>query len=74
VAALSARGLLDQVRDTRDRRTRRLSATRAGRDIHDDVAPRALEVEAQLLASLTVPEAMALRLALAKLREACLKP
>ena len=74
VSALGARGLLDQVRDTRDRRTRRLSATRAGRDIHDDVAPRALEVEAYLLAALTVPEAMALRTALARLREACLKP
>jgi DNA-binding MarR family transcriptional regulator len=71
VAALSARHLLDRVRDTGDRRTLRLSLTAEGRQIHAIVAPQALDVEAQLLAVLSWDEAAMLRTALAKLRAAC---
>lgn len=71
VTALSARHLIDRVRDTGDRRTSRLSTTADGRAIHDVVAPQALEVEAKLLAALSPAEAAALRSALARLRDAC---
>jgi DNA-binding MarR family transcriptional regulator len=71
VTALSTRRLVDRVRDTGDRRTLRLSPTDEGRRIHDIVAPQALEVEQRLLAALSPGEADALRMALAKLREAC---
>ena len=74
VAGLATRRLIDRVRDVADRRTLRLSPTGEGRRIHDIVAPQALEVEAQLLASLTAAEARALRAALAKLRLACERP
>lgn len=70
VAGLTHRRLVDRARDTRDRRTLRLAATEEGRRIHDLVAPRALEVEAGLLAVLDEPEARLLRAALAKLRAA----
>lgn len=74
VAALGTRRLVDRVRDTMDRRTLRLSPTDEGRRIHDIVAPQALEVEARLLAVLSADEALALRVALAKLRMACEQP
>jgi DNA-binding MarR family transcriptional regulator len=74
VAGLSARRLIDRVRDTGDRRTLRLSPTDEGRRIHDIVAPQALQVEARLLAALSAGEAEALRTALAKLRMACDEP
>jgi DNA-binding MarR family transcriptional regulator len=71
VTALTARALLDRVRDTGDRRTLRLSPTAEGRRIHDFVAPQALEVEARLLAALSPADAALLRRALAQLRAAC---
>lgn len=71
VAALAARRLVDRVRDGGDRRTLRLTATAEGRHIHDEVAPAALRVEAELLATLAPDEAVALRRALARLRQAC---
>ena len=74
VAALSARRLVDRVRDTLDRRTLRLSPTEEGRRIHDIVAPQALQVEARLLEALSADEAMVLRAALARLRAACGQP
>jgi DNA-binding MarR family transcriptional regulator len=74
VTALTARALLDRVRDTGDRRTLRLSPTAEGRRIHDIVAPQALEVEARLLAALSPADAALLRRALAQLRAACDEP
>ena len=71
MAPLCKRGLIDRVRDDGDRRTLRLSATPAGRAIHDEVAARALDVEARLLAALSPAEARVLRSALAALRYAC---
>jgi DNA-binding MarR family transcriptional regulator len=71
VTALSARHLIDRVRDTGDRRTSRLSTTVEGRAIHDVVAPLALDVEARLLGALSADEAAVLRVALARLRRAC---
>lgn len=71
VTALYGRGLIDRVRDTGDRRTSRLSITKAGQAVHDIVAPQALEVEAKLLDVLSPAEVKAMRGALAKLRQAC---
>lgn len=74
VSGLVHRRLLTRARDDGDRRTLRLSVTEEGRRIHDLVAPRALAVEATLLAALDPAEAAALRSALARLREACEGP
>ena len=71
VAGLGTHGLITRVRDTADRRMLRLRVTAEGRRIHDVVAVQALDVEARLLAALSPAEAVTLRAALAKLRQAC---
>ncbi len=67
VTSLGTRRLLDRRRDPGDRRTLRLSLTEEGARVHDHVAPRALAVEARLLAALSDDEAATLRRALATL-------
>jgi DNA-binding MarR family transcriptional regulator len=74
VSGLVHRRLLTRARDDGDRRALRLSVTEEGQRIHDLVAPRALAVEAALLAALDPGEADALRSALARLRVACERP
>ncbi len=71
VAGLVQRRLVTRARDEGDRRALRLAVTGEGQRVHDLVAPRALAVEAALLAALGPGEAAALRSALARLRAAC---
>jgi DNA-binding MarR family transcriptional regulator len=50
--SLLARGLLDRSAHPTDRRSRLLSLSEAGRNLHAGIAPRALALEGRLLASL----------------------
>lgn len=55
-AALIDRGLVAQHRNPGDGRSHFLSLTRSGRSLYDEIAPLALAMEADLLASFTVEE------------------
>lgn len=54
--ALEARGLVARPSDRRDARARVLSLTPEGRALHGLVAPRALAMEAEMLAGLSADE------------------
>jgi DNA-binding MarR family transcriptional regulator len=55
-AALIDRGLVAQQRNPGDGRSHFLSLTRAGRALYDEIAPLALAMEAELLASFSAEE------------------
>lgn len=74
VVGLAHRRLIDRTRHDGDRRTLRLSLTEEGQRVHDHVAPRALAVEARLLAALSAEEAVVLRRALATLAKSSRSP
>lgn len=59
--ALVERGLLDRRSNPADQRSHLLSLTRAGRALYDEVAPKALEMEARLFAGFTAAERAAFR-------------
>jgi DNA-binding MarR family transcriptional regulator len=67
VARLVACGRVARIADTADARIVRLSLTRAGRSIHDEIAPLALALEAVLLGALTQAERESLDAILTKL-------
>ena len=54
--AMVGRGLLDRTAHDGDRRSHLLVLTNAGRELYADVAPKALELEAQLFAGFTQDE------------------
>ena len=54
--ALAQRGLLDRAPNVADRRSRHLSLNEAGRALYDQVAPKALELEARILARFSTEE------------------
>jgi len=60
VARLRQRDLLEAQRSSRDQRARNLSLTAAGRSLFEQIAPRVLAWEAQVLESLSTGEREAL--------------
>lgn len=68
--ALAARGLVSRVRHGNDGRSHALALSEAGRALYAQIAPKALEMEAALLADLSASEIAALRSTLAKLKAA----
>jgi DNA-binding MarR family transcriptional regulator len=68
--ALAGRGLVARARDGRDRRSQMLTLSPAGQTLYGEIAPRALALEAQLMAGFAEPEIAALRAALARLKQA----
>jgi len=68
--ALAARGLVSQAVRGDDRRSHRLALTAAGRALHAEIAPLALELEARLLGGMSARELAALKTGLASLRSA----
>ena len=69
VASLLQKGLL-QMADGADKRTRMLSLSAAGRALYDEVAPLALELEAEILTGFSAAERSQLMILLDRL-EAC---
>lgn len=59
--ALAGRGLIVREPDATDKRAARLSLTSAGRDLYDQVAPKALAIEAELFAGFSGEELRAFR-------------
>jgi DNA-binding MarR family transcriptional regulator len=68
--ALAARGLVTRVRHGQDGRSHALALSAAGQALYAQIAPKALEMEAALLAELSAAEIEALRSTLAKLKAA----
>ncbi len=64
---LSQRGLTETGADPEDGRRRRVTLTRAGHDLVDRLAPRALRITEETLSPLAAAERQALHLLLAKL-------
>lgn len=54
--ALVDRGLIRRTPNPDDQRSHLLSLTRAGRDLYENVAPKALELEARIFANFTPKE------------------
>lgn len=54
--ALTGRGLLERLPNRQDRRSHRLTLTETGRTLYADVAPKALELERQIFASIDKAE------------------
>ena len=54
--ALASRGLLERAPNAADRRSRHLSLSGAGRTLYEQVAPKALELEARLFARFDAAE------------------
>lgn len=59
--ALAGRGLIVRASDASDKRAARLSLSEAGRALYDQVAPKALAMEAALFAQFTPEELTAFR-------------
>lgn len=59
--ALAGKGLLDRAASGQDRRALRLRLSPAGRSLFDRIAPEALRLEAQVIASLSPAEIRQLR-------------
>ncbi len=69
-AALAGRGLIARTPNPRDARSHLLTLTRAGTRLYAEVAPKALELEAQLFEGWAAPERAALSAMLARLETA----
>ena len=67
VKQLDSRGLLHKEKDPKDSRANYLSLTNAGRQLYFEVAPKALEWEAQLISELSPIEYRDLLLTMRKL-------
>jgi DNA-binding MarR family transcriptional regulator len=70
VSRLVERALVEQVAQADDRRSRRLSLTDSGRALYGQVAPKALELEAQLLTEFSQEEVGELSAMLVRLEAA----
>jgi DNA-binding MarR family transcriptional regulator len=68
--ALAARGLVSRVTNDHDRRSNALALSASGRDLYDQIAPKALALEQQLLAGLRAEEVATLKSLLARLKQA----
>ena len=68
--ALVDRGLVERARDQLDQRAHSLTLSRAGRALYDQVAPKALAMEAELLKGFTPAERVQLQEYLARLEQA----
>lgn len=68
--ALAERGLVTRLQHGSDKRSRALALSDAGRDLYARIAPKALEIEAQLLARLGKGEVAAFKATLRKLKMA----
>ncbi|MCH4892849.1 MULTISPECIES: MarR family winged helix-turn-helix transcriptional regulator [unclassified Sphingomonas] len=68
--ALVDRGLLTRARDEHDNRAHALSLSAAGRTLYEQVAPQAIELEAELFADFTKDERATLRAFLARIEAA----
>ncbi|HEX8412744.1 MAG TPA: MarR family transcriptional regulator [Sphingomicrobium sp.] len=68
--ALARRGLIERGVDASDSRAAALSLTRAGRALYDQVAPKALEIEARLFAGFDADELAAFASMLGRLSQA----
>ena len=71
--ALVDRGLVERRPHTSDRRSQSLHLTKAGHDLYDQVAPKALELERQIFASFDPKEVAAFSGMLDRIREVTLK-
>jgi DNA-binding MarR family transcriptional regulator len=67
--ALVGRGLVDRRPHASDRRSQSLHLTRAGHDLYDQVAPKALELERRIFSSFDPKEIAAFREMLARIQE-----
>ncbi|MES2755636.1 MAG: MarR family transcriptional regulator [Pseudomonadota bacterium] len=68
--ALADRGLIARAADRNDQRAARLSLTDAGRALYDQVAPKALAIEAELFGGFSADELAAFRDLLIRLEAA----
>ena len=68
--ALSKRRLVSRAPDAHDGRARRLRLSKSGQDLHQRIAPAALDYEAQLVASFSASEIAALREMLGRIEKA----
>lgn len=59
--ALADRGLITRASDASDKRAARLSLSESGRALYDQVAPKALAIEAELFAEFATEELSAFR-------------
>jgi MarR family transcriptional regulator for hemolysin len=64
---LESEGYVERNRDAFDRRITRVTLTRSGRRLHDELATRMAEIDADLRSHLTVAEQRTLTRALAKI-------
>lgn len=71
--ALVDRGLVERKPHASDRRSQSLHLTKAGHDLYDQVAPKALELEHRIFASFDLKEIAAFRAMLARIQDVTLK-
>ena len=71
--ALVDRGLVERKPHASDRRSQSLHLTRAGHDLYDQVAPKALELEQRIFASFDPKEVAAFSAMLARIQDVTLK-
>ena len=67
--ALEERGLIGRAPNAADGRSHHLALTKTGRELYDQIVPKALSIEAELATILGSGEAKALQAMLAQLRE-----
>jgi len=71
--ALVGRGLVERQPHSSDRRSQSLHLTKAGHDLYDQVAPKALELERQIFAGFDPKDVAAFSEMLARIRDVTLK-
>ena len=71
--ALVGRGLVERQPHRSDRRSQSLHLTKAGHDLYDQVAPKALELERQIFAGFDPKDVAAFSEMLARIRDVTLK-
>jgi len=71
--ALVDRGLVERKPHASDRRSQSLHLTKAGHDLYDQVAPKALELERRIFASFDPQEIAAFSKMLARIQDVTLK-
>ncbi len=72
-AALVSRALVDRSPNPEDQRSHRLALTESGRSLYAEIAPKALELERELLIGFSPQEVSALEAMLVRLEEAAAK-
>jgi len=71
--ALVDRGLVERKPHSSDRRSQSLHLTKAGHDLYDQVAPKAIELEQRIFASFDPREVAAFSKMLARIQDVTLK-